>query len=196
MDTELTIAVVGTGGALLGALIGGGAALMAAKQGYKGALEAVARTAQHDAHKAFLDAAEGYWRQARDAVGAAVELTEACIAEESGDTPGLSPGDRARHRVTVRLISSPDTIEAATLAVQQAGPPLVHEAAQQVLSAALKTRKVFNDVEVTDDHGQGHFTVRLDPSEPSEAVRDLKASMHAFAAAASKYGGHKGALTA
>ncbi|WP_086778066.1 hypothetical protein [Streptomyces griseus] len=194
MDTELTIAAVGTGGALLGALIGGGAALMAAKQGYKGALEAVARTAQHDAHRAFLDATHSYWTSARGAVRAAIELTEACIAEETGDTPDLSPAERQRHRITVSVVAAPDKIDAATQAVHQAGPPVVHEAARTVLAAARNVRRVFNDVEVTEDQGQGHHTVRLDPSDPADAVRELKAAMDAFAAAAGKHGGHQGAL--
>ncbi|MFC8723749.1 hypothetical protein [Streptomyces bacillaris] len=196
MDTELTIAVVGTGGALLGALIGGGAALMAAKQGYKGALEAVARTAQHDAHRAFLDATHSYWTSVKGAVNAAVELTEACIAEESGDTPDLSAYDRQRHGITLGLMTGPDGIDAAAQAVHQAGPPVVHEAARTVLAAARNVRRVFNDVGVVDDHGEGHHTVRLDPSDPVDAVRDLKTAMDAFATAAGKHGGHQGALTA
>lgn len=123
MDVEVTVGLVGTGGALLGAIIGGAAARAAPKQGYKGALEAAARSAQHEAHKAFLDAAESYYAPAEKAVRPARQLIEAHIEWLGGAPSDLSNEDRARLRLLVAAVGPPDQIRAAVRTVWQAGPP-------------------------------------------------------------------------
>ncbi|MEV7657903.1 hypothetical protein AB0O39_27510 [Streptomyces anulatus] len=196
MDTELTVALVGAGGALIGA----GAALLAAKQGYKGALEAAGRSAQHEAHRAFLSTAEDFWVRASTAVAPAAHLINEYELALRYEERNFTDAERSQFRRQVAVVGGAERLVAAVWSVRQAGPAVVYQAAQQVQEAAVKVAKLLDldRIEPPQDRdGQpAPGTVLLRPAALTEAVRDLKAELGTFADAAGKHGGHKGALTA
>ncbi|MFE6022360.1 hypothetical protein ACFQ6O_38425 [Streptomyces sp. NPDC056441] len=198
MDSEMMVALVGGGGALLGAAVGGAAAVVsasiqgkrtaeAARRTYEGALDVARRTVQEQAYSRLVSAANAY-EAATDAVlGIARELIEELGITLSGDEPSLSIEIRQQYRNQISEARDPKEVRAAVRYVGLAGPEDLHRAAKEVQDAGIELARVLGNLEEQIDHGQGHWTPAMQGSAPFQAHRSLRAAIDRFTNAASAH---------
>ncbi len=207
MDTELTVALVGVGGALGGAIIGGAAAMYsasiqgkrtaeAAAKTYEGVLDAARRAAQQEAYTLLLSAANSY----EEATETHLERAEALLQhlqDRSEGIPSVLDGERrARAQWTaIHGMTGPGQVMAAARRVGLEGPSIVRDAAKDVQCAAATLARVFRDLGETEgDSPLGPPLTSLDG--PRRAHSELISTIERFSEIASANGGHGGAVRA
>ncbi|MFF8505870.1 hypothetical protein ACF07L_35245 [Streptomyces anulatus] len=167
--SELTIALVGAGGALLGAAVGGAAAVVAAKMqathaersaqlAYLGPIDAARRSAQREAYARLLTAAHAFSGAATPALEAAQTLMEATDARAMREPPEVSNPALERARDAVALVRGPEDVVAAGQHVGLEGPLHLINAAKAVVHAVQELSNVFENAEriYEDADGRTH----------------------------------------
>ncbi|WP_330435877.1 hypothetical protein OIC43_37225 [Streptomyces sp. NBC_00825] len=198
MDSELMIAVVGGGGALLGAAVGGAAAVVSAsiqgkrtaeagRSAYQGALDVARRTAQQQAYSKLLSAANAYEAETGGVLNIACELIQELSVSLSGDLPSLSEEIRQQYRSRIEEARNPLELRAAVRYVGLEGPEIVYRAAKQVHAVVLDLSRVLGSVEETIDHGEGHWTPVVQASTLLQTHRSLRGAIDGFADTASAH---------
>ncbi|SDE38525.1 hypothetical protein F610DRAFT_06964 [Streptomyces sp. LaPpAH-199] len=168
------IALVGGGGALLGAAVGGTAAVVAAKVqaqhgqevahlAYQGPIEAARRTAQQASYRALLTAADQFSRAADLAVEPARALLSLTDSEARNEEPEEAVPEKARVKMRTVLaeVSGPDAVRSAARHVYLEGPIDVSNAASAVVAAVKELSDVFVHAETKyeseDEDGRPYF---------------------------------------
>ncbi|MEU0627759.1 hypothetical protein [Streptomyces sp. NPDC005989] len=198
MDSEMMVALVGGGGALLGAAVGGAAAVVSAsiqgkrtaeagRSAYQGALDVTRRTAQQQAYAKLLSEANAYEAATGAVLGIAGDLIEELHATLSGDLPSLSNEVQQRYRSRIREARNPLPLRAAVRHVGLEGPESVYRAAKQVHSVVVVLQRVLRNVEAIVDHGEGHSTPEMQASVPLQAHINLRTAIDRFADTASAH---------
>ncbi|MFI0008554.1 hypothetical protein [Streptomyces globisporus] len=203
MGAELTIALVGVGGAFGGAIIGGVAAMAsasitgrrtmeAATRTYRGALDVARRTAQQQAYTLLLNAANSYEEATEGQIESAAQLIEALCDRSQGIPPEFSEAQLQAHRNVVSEVRSPGEVLAAVRLVGLEGPSIVHEAAKSVRDAASNLAKLLESVEEVNQFDNGEF----DPIHRPQRVRRrhdaLRSTIEDFGVIARLHGGYAG----
>ncbi|MFJ1959070.1 hypothetical protein ACIOGT_39380 [Streptomyces microflavus] len=169
--SELMIALVGGGGALLGAAVGGAAAVAAAKVqarhgqetarlAYQGPLDAARRTAQREAYATLLTAAQEFRLASAAALGPARRLMTVTDYESRGEPPeeAIPEQYRGRLRAVLAQVPGPEAVRAAEQHVWLEGPVPVAKAANALAAAVTELNDVFVHAETKyedeDDEGR------------------------------------------
>ncbi|MFF6827615.1 hypothetical protein [Streptomyces longwoodensis] len=188
MDGEVTVALIGGVGALVGALLGGAAtvwtakeqgrmavqtALHTARSTYLGPLDTARRSAQRDVFAAFLTVSQEWARSAEPATEAARRwdadvgrLLDECITEGRAYT-GLSAELRQHWSTSIaRLGTTQRLTEAVQHVLLEAAATDVARAAQNVEQHAIRLAGLL--------HGAGETQLldpdRVSPGDPSNHV--------------------------
>ncbi|WP_406448124.1 hypothetical protein OG782_04715 [Streptomyces sp. NBC_00876] len=198
MDSEMMVAVVGGGGALLGAVIGGAAAVVsasiqgkrtaeAARSAYQGSLNATRRTAQQQAYTNLLSVLNEYEAATGGILAMACELIEELTGSLSGDPQVLDNETKERYRGQIREARDPVKAIAAVRYVGLEGPAGVHRAAKEVQAAVIALARVLGGLEETIDHGEGHWTAAMHGYEPVLTHARLRSAIDTYADTASTH---------
>lgn len=198
MDSEMMVAVVGGGAALLGAAVGGTAAVVsasiqgkrtaeAARSAYQGALDVARRTAQQQAYTRLLSEANAYATATYEVLLDAFELIDDRGAALSGDEPSLSPETREQFQTRIDEANNPAQLNDAVRYVGLEGPEIVYRAAKEVQTAATDLWRILRNLEETIDHGEGHLTMALHRTVPHLSHGSLQRLIDEFADTASAH---------
>ncbi|MBM9624831.1 hypothetical protein ACFQ60_46800 [Streptomyces zhihengii] len=165
MDTEVLVAIVGGGAALLGAAVGGAGAVVAAhitgkraesaaRHAYLGPLDVARRTAQREAYVGLLTAAHALADAGGEVLESARRLAENANEEIIGQPTTYPLARIAADRERVRAVQPADEVIAAARHVELEGPESVAKAARQLSEAALDFEEAIELVETPegDDH--------------------------------------------
>ncbi|WP_331763434.1 hypothetical protein [Streptomyces anulatus] len=201
--SELMIALVGGGGALLGAAVGGTAAVVAAKVqarlgqqaallAYRGPLEAARRTAQREAYAQLLTAAHEFSQASVPALEPALTLLTVTDYESRGEPPEetVSERGRVRHRAVLAKVPGPGAVRIAEQHVRlEGGPHPVAEAARAVAAAVAELSDVFVNAETNYEskNAEGQDYRHGLEKNPGALHRLLVAHIDAFSDAATAH---------
>ncbi|ALU95236.1 hypothetical protein WQO_19075 [Streptomyces globisporus C-1027] len=203
MSAELTVALVGVGGAFGGAIIGGVAAMAsasitgkrtmeAATKTYQGALDVARRTAQQQAYTLLLNAANRYEEATEGQIDAAAELIEALCDRSQGIPSELSEARLQAHRNVVSEVRSLGEVLAAVRVVGLEGPSIVHEAAKSVRDSASNLARLLESVEEVNQFDNGEFNPIHRPQWARRRHDALRSSIEDFGVIARLNGGYAG----
>ncbi|MEU6628451.1 hypothetical protein ABZ905_09165 [Streptomyces parvus] len=165
--SDLMIAVVGGGGALLGAAVGGAAAVKAAtvqarhgqetaRLAYEGPIDAARRTAQRAAYARLLTSAHEFHAAATPALGAARLLIKATDARARNEPHNITEQALDRAQAAVAQTIGAAEVVAAAQHVRLEGPPHIAVAANAVDEKAQELAYVFAHAEQIYEDMTGH----------------------------------------
>lgn len=193
MSSELTVALIGAGSAIAGALVGGAAAVVAAsraaRSAYLGPLHVAQRTAQQQAYAKLVNAANDFETGTRAVSGVARVLMEDASDRSEGIPSRLNDPGRQRRRDEIRAVLDDGQVRAAVRLVGLEGPTVVAVQAIILEEAVRQLANVLRKLEeVTDEEGRPRPTVTL--NQLRGAYDRLAEAISRFAYTARENGGH------
>ncbi|MFD9877361.1 hypothetical protein [[Kitasatospora] papulosa] len=196
MSTEVTVALIGAGSAIAGALAGGlgavWAATRAARSTYLGPLHVAQKTAQQQAYTQLLSAANDFEAAMNSVSGAAAILAEDASNRSEGIPSRLSEDDRRARRRRIKKARDIAGVRAAARLVTLAGPVVVAREAVEVEEAGRRLSYAFRDVEVHLDDADGQPRPVMTAEELRRVYDDYASALAKFAICARTNGGHGG----
>ncbi|MFJ3274032.1 hypothetical protein [Streptomyces sp. NPDC086776] len=198
MDSEIWIAMVGGGSALLGAAVGGAAAVVSARiQGKhatkvardatRGAHDLARRTAQQAAYARLLDVANEFEAATGRVLVFAADVIDDVNYTLANSQSRLGRESRQSYLRQIAEVRDPERVLAAVRHVGLEGPSTVYQAAKGVQDTANKLARTLGNLRSIYTEEDQPVRAALEPTRPHRDHTRFQSAISTFADTASAH---------